>query len=139
MKTAYRLISMLCVVVVVLLFTVICFAEAVEGEFLIQLKDSKARSSLKQLSQQFGLSFINSYWLVPNLYHVKIKSGDERNVIEQLMKKNIVEYAEPNYIYYAAGGELGSTCPVLPNDEFFVQQWGLHNVDRDADIDAPEA
>ncbi|HLB59013.1 MAG TPA: S8 family peptidase, partial [Bdellovibrionota bacterium] len=51
----------------------------------------------------------------------------------------IVEYVEPNYIYYAASRDLSVMGSAFPDDEFFVQQWGLHNVDSDADIDAPEA
>lgn len=43
--------------------------------------------------------------------------------------------AEPNYLF---------SVDVVPNDPYFVEQWGLHNTGQtggtpDADIDAPEA
>ena len=55
--------------------------------------------------------------------------------VEKYKNSDIVEYAEPNYLY--------TTC-YIPNDEYFDEQWALYNTGQtggipDADIDAPEA
>ncbi len=58
-----------------------------------------------------------------------------RSHLELLTAKGLIAEYEPNGVLSAA---------ILPNDPFFAEQWGLHNIGgggglADADIDAPEA
>jgi len=50
--------------------------------------------------------------------------------IEKISKNPNVEIAEPNYLV---------SILRTPNDQFFDLLWGMHNIQNDADIDAPEA
>ncbi|HOD55395.1 MAG TPA: S8 family peptidase, partial [Candidatus Cloacimonadota bacterium] len=90
-------------------------------------------------SEQISItSYKKEEKLVPqlfNIYKLKTSSGtDIKKAVEELSRNNNIEYAEPNYIARIA---------VNPNDEYFSNQWGLHNTGQyhlpDADIDAPEA
>ncbi len=63
------------------------------------------------------------------------KNSDIADAMIKYKNDANVEYAEPNYFYYAA---------LIPNDPSFPLQYGLHNTGQtngimDADIDAPEA
>lgn len=73
-----------------------------------------------------------------DVYHLRL-GGDLSitSALETLKKNSDIEYAEPDYVYRA--GSL-----IIPNDDYFSLQWGLHNTGQtggtpDADIDAPEA
>lgn len=96
-----------------------------EADLLSQLKDEGA--SLRKKMPSSGT------WLVafenPDLDTVP------RLVAKLGQLKNIVRYAEPDYIM---------SVNALPNDTSFGTLWGMHNTGQtsgveDADIDAPEA
>ena len=57
-----------------------------------------------------------------------------QQVITELNSSQEIEYAEPN---------IQLKAQIIPNDEYYDAQWGLHNTGtegiNDADIDAPEA
>ncbi|MEA3344635.1 MAG: S8 family serine peptidase [Chloroflexota bacterium] len=71
---------------------------------------------------------------------VSIPAGSERGKAAAYARSPIVAYAEPDFVAYALGD---------PDDEHFLNQWGLDNEGQaykdgqsgtmDADIDAPEA
>ncbi len=71
------------------------------------------------------------------IFVVKDTTGkrDAMQLVESLKANPNVEYAEPNYLYYAFD---------TPNDPEFNRLWGMNNTGQtggtaDADIDAPEA
>ncbi|MEJ5258791.1 MAG: S8 family serine peptidase [Anaerohalosphaeraceae bacterium] len=74
--------------------------------------------------------------LVPGLALVKLPAGvDVQKARIAFQATPGVQYASPDYI---------RTKALVPNDTYFGQLWGLHNVGQsggtfDADIDAPEA
>lgn len=102
--------------------------------------------SIDQLNKKYQITafetiFKNKQYKGENIEFTKIfkfildKEGNIFDIIQEYIKDDHVEYAEPNYIY--------STCAV-PNDPFFDMQWALHNTGQtggfpDADIDATEA
>lgn len=56
-------------------------------------------------------------------------------ILKTLKNDPDIKFAEPDYIYQTE---------IIPNDPFFPELWGLHNIGQsggmnDADIDAPEA
>lgn len=74
---------------------------------------------------------------------MKIRNGRSvESVISELNANGMVEYVQPNYIYYPT--------IAMPTDEYWNQQWGLNNTGQvlydtpgtegtpDVDIDAPE-
>lgn len=73
---------------------------------------------------------------------VKLPKGEKlEKAIEKYKKKDIVAYAEPNYLISI---DRTLSPPITPNDPSFDDLWGLHNTGQsggteDADIDAPEA
>jgi len=111
------------------------------GEFhpsrvLVKFKDnSKALSSLS-VDKQYVLKRQASFRYVGvGVYHLPDKTLSIHQVIRELKKNPLVEYAELDYRYQIAA---------QPDDVLFLAQWGLHNTAQsggldDADIDAPEA
>ena len=64
---------------------------------------------------------------------------DIDSVLTDLKSDPNVEYAQPNYVYYA-NGDIDDTISELKNNTFFYDQWGLHSTDSyEVDIDYPEA
>jgi len=108
-----------------------------EGELLVKFKSGVVTTSSLKIHQGVGASVTKKFTVVPNLELVKLPQGlSIKDAILQYMADPNVEYAEPNYI------RRGS---VIPTDQYFGQQWALHNIGQfaggteDADIDAPEA
>ena len=71
-----------------------------------------------------------------NVDVVEVEPGREEEVIRELEKDPNVEYAAPNHIV--------TPDAFIPNDTYFINQYGLNNTGQgggtaDADIDAPEA
>jgi hypothetical protein len=70
-------------------------------------------------------------------YDFKYSSDTDPVAAAEMFEEcNIVEFAEPNYLF-----DTGST---FPDDTYFSYQWNFHNTGQtggtpDADIDAPEA
>lgn len=66
---------------------------------------------------------------------LRVPSNQVPQLVAAYSRNPNVLYAEPDYVAYAIG---------TPDDEYFAQQWGMHNTGQtggtvDADIDAPEA
>ena len=111
----------------------------IQGQVLIQLKD-KAYTQKSSIIDQMKATCLKSY---PNLdfelwelKHAKDKQSTLQ-LIEQFKNHSDVEFVEPNYLWKV-------TESTEPNDQYFSEQWGLHNLGQnggtvDADIDAPEA
>ncbi len=110
-----------------------------ENEILVKFKEDIQNHRLNSFSEVKGLN------LKESIMEGQIKVfevGDEASVnsaINAMMKDDMVEYAQPNYIY-----KLFS----FPADEFYEILWGLHNTGQkvdgcmgktNIDINAPEA
>jgi len=113
----------------------------VPGEVIVKFKDKiniKLEAnvdSFSAINKKYGASdfelFCKEKYLdaFRSLYKIKYKSPDLTEIVNELRELSIVEYAELNYIYEAS---------MLPNDNYFDQQWSL-NQSNDHDIDAPAA
>ena len=104
------------------------------GEVVVKLKPSAAGGA-QAMAQGMNLQMTHAS---PSGDFVVLKDNagkDVQQLVEALKTDPNVEYAEPNYLYYAFG---------TPNDPRFNQLWGMNNTGQtggtaDADIDAPEA
>ena len=96
-------------------------AEAVPGEFIVKMKGSFRTQDLGSLLN----SNVKSTMPENNLVVVK-RSMIERSefAIKELQNNDMVEYAEPNYIY-----RISKT----PNDPFFNNLWGMKAIGVDAE------
>lgn len=113
-----------------------------QGEVLVRFVTidgqplSLSQKTLVLTSVLPGSTVIKSYGLVSGLSLIKLPEGISVLIsVEKISASPAVLYAQPNYIYRTAA---------IPNDEFFSEQWALHNTGQtggtvDADIDAPEA
>jgi subtilisin family serine protease len=105
------------------------------GELLVKFRSGAAASL--DTHQAIGASVKRKFSLVPYLEHVTLPAGASvEDAIVQYMSDPNVAYAEPNYIRKAS--------QLIPNDNYFNQQWalqntGLFNGTPGADIKAPEA
>jgi subtilisin family serine protease len=114
------------------------------GELIVKFTDDSALSnpSITSLNKQYQVTSIRKIFKdaenteLDCIYFLTLsKNSNIISVIEDYSSNQYVVYAEPNYI-----GEL----PIIPNDEYFTQQWALNNSGQfggttDADIDAVEA
>ena len=106
-------------------------ADYVEGEVLVKFRAGADRARAGDLHRAAGAMEIVEY---KDAGIEKIKLPGHISVpeaVEYYRQDPDVEYAEPNYLIYAAA--------TFPNDTDFTKLWGLHNTTIDADIDAPEA
>lgn len=94
-------------------------AKFVEGEILIRFKSTMTMQAQQSTVENNGGRSVKSVSKRMNLSKVKLQSGDDLSTVIEAYKSNPnVEYAQPNYIYYA---------DALPNDTNFNQLWGLKN------------
>ncbi len=90
-----------------------------EGELLIKFKIGTLSSSTLKTHQSIGATVLKSFKIVPNLELVKLAADTTvKDAVIKYMSDPLVEYAEPNYIRKASA---------IPNDQYFYQQWALHN------------
>ncbi|HEY0829252.1 MAG TPA: S8 family peptidase, partial [Bacilli bacterium] len=102
----------------------------VEDEVIVKYKQTSSAMSTSSLEENLDLTSVEEVPVI-DAEVMKITSGESvEEVIESLEGSGLVEYAQPNYIYY--------TESVVPDDYYFNNLWGLHNL-NDIDIDAPEA
>ena len=109
------------------------------GELLVRYKTAASESSVVSRHKGTVSKTIRKYRRI-RVNRVKLFEGTDVNrALESLRKDPDVEHVEPNYQH--------QTC-LLPNDAYFGELWGLHNLGQavygsagtqDADIDAPEA
>ena len=127
---------------------------------LVKFKKDITESDIDALLDKAGVK-IKKKFKRTGIYVLEIvnKERSVKQVIEDLNKSGMVEYAEPDYIVHIYDVEkLNSSTETRehqkiqessanssnPNDPMFDELWGLHNTGQtggknDADIDAPEA
>ncbi|MEK7728634.1 MAG: S8 family serine peptidase [candidate division KSB1 bacterium] len=106
----------------------------VPGEVVVKFKTA-ARGEVTSSLAKMSLTMSDS---VPGnqIFVLKAEPNqDLTQLVQNLQNESNVEYAEPNYLYYASD---------TPNDPDYNRLWGMNNTGQtggtaDADIDAPEA
>jgi thermitase len=88
------------------------------GEILIKVKSGVSAAWAEDAMERYGVTSVEPLnglgvvlWQVPE--------GSELEMVQRLNADPAVEYAEPNYIYYALG---------TPNDPYYGEQWAHANV-----------
>ena len=110
-----------------------------DKEIIIKLKDTGEFNRLDDFAAGKNLRFKGAIMDDRfRVYEIDNKSNVE-DMADFLMENDLVEYAQPNYIYKPF---------FVPNDEYYNFLWGLHNVGQvinskkgydDIDINASEA
>lgn len=98
-------------------------ADAVPGEYIVRLKPNMTslsqKSNMSELSQALG-AYIKS--TIPSMNIVVVKRPvfeTSNSAVKTLAQNELVDVAEPNYIYKANR---------LPDDPMMLQLWGLRNI-----------
>jgi subtilisin family serine protease len=116
-------------------------ATYVAGEVIVRFKSDIGADSRRAVRQAEGAEFKQSARLTESAQLLRLEPGVAvGSAVAAFEQRPEVLYAQPNFIREALA---------KPNDPFFQQLWGLHNVGqvvngdrpgtRDADIDAPKA
>ena len=115
----------------------------VEDEVLVKFKPKLKGFQISSVQAQMSLTKEESVPIIgADVMHIQDGKSVE-SVISALESSGMVEYAQPNYIYYPS--------VITPNDLHWTQLWGLNNTGQmldgtsgtegtpNIDIDAPEA
>jgi hypothetical protein len=97
----------------------------IEGEIIVRFKKGVREEKIKEVHSLLSGEIIKNFRIVDGLQLIKIREDVER-AIRKYKSNPFIEYAEPNYKYYALNS---------PNDPYFTEQWGLENTNN-FDIDA---
>jgi subtilisin family serine protease len=105
-----------------------------DKRILVKFKQGTSDVEKKNLHKKAGGTVEKKFKKI-KVERVKISNKKIIDAINEYLKDDGVEYAEPDYIVRTS---------LTPNDPGFGQLWGLHNTGQsggasDADIDAPEA
>jgi subtilisin family serine protease len=107
----------------------------VEGEVLVKFRPSASAQTVSSVALRVEATAVTQI-LNTDFRKIKFaKTKQVESVVQTLKSMPEVEYAEPNYIYYALN---------TPNDPSFDQLWGLENTGQSggsagADISAVQA
>jgi subtilisin family serine protease len=105
--------------------------ESVKGELIVKLKNPSLKSV--QMLSKLGVTVSREVKLsYGSLHVVKVNSQKSmKNAITDLKNSDLVEFAEPNFIYRIAGHKVEKSDLDLnlaaPSDPMFGQLWGLKN------------
>ncbi len=115
---------------------------AVIPEIAIRVKAETDAQELRELCESMGLAIIKKLEFTEQEYLIEVPGTDAIdvfNAVEELGEISFIEWACPNIAFQPR------LCgQVIPNDEYFHNQWDLHNTGQtngtpNADINAPEA
>ncbi len=115
---------------------------AVIPEIAVRITAETDALELRTLCETMGLAIIKKLEFTEQEYLIEVpgtEATDVFNTVEQLGGISFIEWACPNIAFQPR--LLGQ---VIPNDEYFPNQWDLHNTGQtngtpEADINAPEA
>ena len=94
-------------------------AKYVEGEILVRFKSNVTMQGRQSVASNHGALSVKSVSKRMKLSKVILQLGDDVSAAVEAYKSNPdIEYAQPNYIYYATA---------LPNDTSVDQLWGMKN------------
>lgn len=106
-----------------------------QDRVLVKFKEGVTTASVNSALVVAGVQQLKSFKFTGiTILIVKDRKNDIRQIVKELQKSGIVEYAEPDYLL---------STNAIPIDPRFNELWGLHNTGQnggtvDADIDAPE-
>lgn len=108
-------------------------------DIVLQFKENISSTAKNALISSLNLTFVKTS---PSYDMYKVV-GDALQTSKSIFESGLVDYCHPDFI-----GTIQNFA-YLPNDQFFIKQWYLHNTAQgandgksttdDADIDAPEA
>ena len=115
---------------------------AIIPEIVVRLKDWKDGERLGEVCSSLDLAIIRRLEFTELEYLIEVLGPDANAVFSALERLNeipFIEWAYPNTVF-----QLHLAGQVIPNDEYFPNQWHLNNTGQsggrpDADINAPEA
>lgn len=94
-------------------------ARFVEGEVLVRFRDDITPIRQTQIARASGIVRVMPVTRKPGLQRLQLEAGHTvEAVIARLQADPAVEYAQPNYLYYAMA---------VPNDPRYNELWGLKN------------
>jgi hypothetical protein len=92
-----------------------------EGVLMVRFKDNVTVNERHTVIQALGTAATRSYRLLP-LHKVEITDGDSlTNKLEAFIAHDLVEYAEPNYIFNISTN--------VPDDPRYGELWGMEMID----------
>lgn len=113
------------------------------SSILVRFTESASPSERAAARAQVNATLVRNYRLVQGLEHLELHGGQSvERAVAILNRLPFVAYAHPNHLIAAVQ---------VPDDEYFAEQWALHNIGQDsmfgiwaggtvdADIDWPEA
>ncbi|EMR74891.1 subtilisin-like serine protease [Thermoplasmatales archaeon SCGC AB-540-F20] len=122
------------------------YNDIVPGEFIVKFTEEGIINgpSITALNNKHQVNSVEKIFKnaentrLDNIYILYVpEDSDLLSIVSDYISSPYVVYAEPNYIGYLP-------LPIIPNDEYFTDQWPLNNSGQyggipDADIDAVEA
>jgi serine protease len=107
----------------------------VPGEILVDFRDNVTENEIQNFRKKYNLGELtlnSKYSEDEKLMRVKVDDSEIGSLVETLSHDSLVEYAEPDYIYYAYSA--------LPDDPLYKYQWHMDQIKvRDAwDINTGE-
>lgn len=85
----------------------------IPGRVLVKFKEGVMTRAAADVLVEHGMSYLANLYASP-VQLVQVPEGKELALVEQLSRDPRVEYAEPDYIYWAMGA---------PNDPYYSSQW----------------
>jgi predicted outer membrane repeat protein len=115
---------------------------AVIPEVAVRVTAGTNAQELRELCESMGLAIIMKLEFTEQEYLIEVPGTDAIdvfNAVEQLGQISFIEWACPNIAF-----QPRLLDQVIPNDEYFPNQWDLHNTGQtngtpNSDINAPEA
>ena len=107
-------------------------------EITVRFKDSTSQREIENINEKNNVEVIEQNRFVPQQYLLRVKNPqDTLTIANKYQESDLTEFAEPNFI-----SEIEKAR--LPSDEFFTEQWHLHNTGQTRgeigeDVSAEEA
>ena len=90
-------------------------------EITVRFKSGISQQDIDKLNEENGVEVIEQNRFISNQYLLRVKNPkDTIATANRYQESDLTEFAEPNFV-----AEAQKALP--PNDEFFHEQWYLHN------------
>ena len=99
----------------------------VAGEVIVKFRPGAAADARAGAHRAAGATLLGEITRT-RVQRVRVRAGDEADVIARYQRNPNVLYAEPNFIRSVPAITEPSSAPVtLPLDSHFNEQWGMNN------------